>query len=59
LQELKDPIKWVILNLSLEDDSESKKDCKKLKNQNLQDYEWDFLNQLIEFLYQLKKQQNG
>ena len=55
LQELKDPIKRVILNLSLEDDSESKKDCKKLKNRNLQDYEWDFLNQLIEIFIPIEE----
>src|SRR6266511_4684372 len=48
LQELKNPIKRVILNLSLEDNYEAKKDYKKLKNRYLKDYEWDLLNRLIE-----------
>jgi hypothetical protein len=44
---LKEPIKHVILNLSLETDRESKKDCKELKKRNLKTWEWDLLNQLI------------
>ncbi len=39
LQELKNPIKRVILNLSLEDGNEAKKDYNKLVIRNLKDYE--------------------
>ena len=48
LQELKNPIKRVLLNLQYEDNSESKKDYKKLKSRFLKDYEWDLLNRLID-----------
>ena len=48
LQELKNPIKQVILNLSLKDNYKAKKDYKKLKNRYLKNYEWDLLNKLIE-----------
>ena len=48
LYELKDPIKRVILNLSLEiDNKEAKKDYKELRDRNLKSWEWDLLNQLI------------
>jgi hypothetical protein len=45
---LKEPIKHVILNLSLETDREAGKDCEELKKRNLKHWEWDLLSQLIE-----------
>lgn len=48
LQRLRDPIEYVILNLNLEDDTETKNNYKKLKNRNLKDYEWNLLDKLID-----------
>ena len=49
LCELKKPIKHVILNLSLETNNrETKKDHKELKDRNLESWEWELVNQLID-----------
>jgi hypothetical protein len=47
---LKEPIKRVILNLSLETNKnrEAKKDYKELNDQNLKSWKWELLSQLID-----------
>ena len=50
LRKLKPAIIRVLFNLSIENDSQSKKDYKQLEKLMLEDYEWDLLNKLIELL---------